>query len=96
MADTNEMDQIKPLIPESSTSESTTVEVVLIVTNLTIRTKFSVQEFLNPAFCEAKTRGEFDKIFIDNLFHISKILNKRSRYNPLDAFPNEFNRIQIG
>jgi len=29
MADTNEMDQIKPLIPESSTSESTTVEVVL-------------------------------------------------------------------
>jgi uncharacterized protein with ParB-like and HNH nuclease domain len=29
MADTTEMDQIKPLIPESSTSESTTVEVVL-------------------------------------------------------------------
>lgn len=29
MADTNEIDQIKPLIPESSTSESTTVEVVL-------------------------------------------------------------------
>jgi len=29
MDDTNEIDQIKPLIPESSTSESTTVQVVL-------------------------------------------------------------------
>ncbi|MDD5768994.1 MAG: DUF262 domain-containing protein [Methanothrix sp.] len=29
MADTDEIDQIKPLIPESSTSESTTVKVVL-------------------------------------------------------------------
>jgi hypothetical protein len=29
MADIDQTDQIKPLIPESSTSESTTVEVVL-------------------------------------------------------------------